>query len=423
MAHLSLEERETIESNLKHKKNFTQIGELIGKHRTTISNEILNHRIEQSPNTFGRNLVHCALEDSCEKYHGIGCTKKCSNFIPKTCPAITHPPYVCNGCKKKQGCSFIKYYYRAKQSDKEYRDFLSEARQGIHISKEEIQHIDKIIAPLILEKHQSVNQVYINHPDILYFSKTEFYHLIDKGVFSFRNIDLPRKVKYKPRKNGSKRRTREESLIRVNRTYKDYLAFVELHKEKDISIVQMDTVEGIKGGKCFLTLLLVQYNLMFIFLIDSQTIQCVSKVFEWIRDTIGIEEYKRIFEIILTDNGHEFFDPEYLELDSNTKEQISHVFFCDPSASYQKGAIEKNHEYIRYILPKGSSFDELTQEDCNILMSHINSVPRDSLRGATPYQESLYFLKEDLLTKLGVISIHPDEVSLSTDLLKKKDKN
>ncbi len=267
---------------------------------------------------------------------------------------------------------------------------------------------------MILEKHQSVNQVYINHPDILYFSKTEFYHLIDKGVFSFRNIDLPRKVKYKPRKNGSKR---------VNRTYKDYLAFVELHKEKDISIVQMDTVEGIKGGKCFLTLLLVQYNLMFIFLIDSQTIQCVSKVFEWIRDTIGIEEYKRIFEIILTDNGHEFFDPEYLELDSNTKEQISHVFFCDPSASYQKGAIEKNHEYIRYILPKGSSFDELTQEDCNILMSHINSVPRDSLRGATPYQESLYFLKEDLLTKLGVISIHPDEVSLSTDLLKKKDKN
>ena len=97
--------------------------------------------------------------------------------------------------------------------------------------------------------------------------------------------------------------------------------------------------------------------------------------------------------------------------------------FCDPSASYQKGAIEKNHEYIRYILPKGSSFDELTQEDCNILMSHINSVPRDSLRGAIPYQESLYFLKEDLLTKLGVISIHPDEVSLSTDLLKKKDKN
>ena len=162
---------------------------------------------------------------------------------------------------------------------------------------------------------------------------------------------------------------------------------------------------------------------MFVFLIDSQTIQCVSKVFDWIRNTISIEEYKRIFEIILTDNGHEFFDPEYLELNPNTKEQISHVFFCDPSASYQKGAIEKNHEYIRYILPKGTSFNDLTQEDCNVLMSHINSVPRDSLKGKTPYQESLYFINEDLLTKLGIFLINYDDVSLSTDLLKKKDKN
>ena len=56
-------------------------------------------------------------------------------------------------------------------------------------------------------------------------------------------------------------------------------------------------------------------------------------------------------------------------------------------------------------------------------MSHINSVPRDSLKGKTPYQESLYFINEDLLTKLGVFLINPDDVSLSTDLLKKKDKN
>lgn len=87
MAHLSLEERETIESNLKEQKNFTQIGELIGKHRTTISNEILNHRVEHTPNTYGRNLVHCALEDSCEKYHGIGYKK-----MPRTTKtfSITH---------------------------------------------------------------------------------------------------------------------------------------------------------------------------------------------------------------------------------------------------------------------------------------------------------------------------------------------
>lgn len=98
------------------------------------------------------------------------------------------------------------------------------------------------------------------------------------------------------------------------------------------------------------------------------------------------------------------------------------MFYCDPSASYQKGAIEKNHEYIRYILPKGSSFDNLTQDDCNLLMSHINSVPRKSLRNNTPYLESLHFIDEELLNKLGVFLILPDEVSLSPELLKKKDK-
>lgn len=423
MKHLNLDERETIESSLKENKTFTYIGELIGKHRTTIAQEILNHRVEQKPNTYGRNLVNCKFEDSCENYHGIGCTKKCSKFQSRKCPKLSHPPYVCNGCFKKSGCSFQKYYYRANQAHKEYLSFLTEARQGIRLTKEEIQNIEDVIAPLIKEQNQSINQVYINHPDLLYFSKTEFYHLIDAGVFSFRNIDLPRKVGYKPRKDGKKRRTREESQIRINRTFKDYLTYIEVHKQDDISIVQMDTVEGIKGGKVLLTLLLVQYNLMLVFIMDSQTVTCVNKVFDWIRSTIGLDNFKKIFQVILTDNGHEFFDPLSIELNPITKEQVSYVFYCDPSASYQKGAIEKNHEYIRYVLPKKTSFDNLTQEDCNLLMSHINSVPRQSLRNSTPYLESLHFLDKELLNKLGVFLILPDEVSLSPELLKKKDKH
>ena len=161
---------------------------------------------------------------------------------------------------------------------------------------------------------------------------------------------------------------------------------------------------------------------MLTFIMDSQTTLCVNKVFDWIRSTIGMDNFKRIFQIILTDNGHEFFDPLSIEIDPISNEQVSHVFYCDPSASYQKGAIEKNHEYIRYILPKGSSFDNLTQDDCNLLMSHINSVPRESLRGNTPYLEIQHFIDEELLNKLGVFLILPDEVSLSSELLKKKDK-
>ena len=207
MKHLTLEERETIESSLKENNTFTFIGEQIGKHRTTVAQEILNHRLEHKPNTYGRTFVNCKFEDTCNKYHGVGCTKKCSMFQLRECSKLSHPPYVCNGCTKKSSCSYKKYYYRAKQAHNEYLSFLTEVRQGIRLTKEEIQVIDEVIAPLIKEQKQSINQVYINHPDLLYFSKTEFYHLIDAGVFSFRNIDLPRKVGYKPRKDGKKRRT------------------------------------------------------------------------------------------------------------------------------------------------------------------------------------------------------------------------
>lgn len=68
-----------------------------------------------------------------------------------------------------------------------------------------------------------------------------------------------------------------------------------------------------------------------------------------------MELYKKLFEVILTDNGSEFFYPVSIEKDN--EEVVSYVFYCDPGASWQKGVIEKNHEYIRYILPKKRSFD------------------------------------------------------------------
>lgn len=162
---------------------------------------------------------------------------------------------------------------------------------------------------------------------------------------------------------------------------------------------------------------------MFIFLLDSKTTKEVTRVFQFLKSSLGLTEFKRGFQIILTDNGTEFFNPETIEFDENTGELLSRVFYCNPSASYQKGSLEKNHKYIRYVLTKPSSFDFLTQEDCNVLMSHINSVPRVILKGKTPYNTVLYFIREEQLLKLGVTFINPDDVSSSPNLLKKKSKN
>ena len=102
-----------------------------------------------------------------------------------------------------------------------------------------------------------------------------------------------------------------------------------------------------------------------------------------------------------------------------TNRKITNLFHCNPGASYQKGAIEKNHEYIRHILPKGSSFDNLTQEDCNIIMSHINSTPRKSLKNKTPYQAIHTIFSQKELFDLGVRKINPDKVNLTKKVIKR----
>lgn len=96
------------------------------------------------------------------------------------------------------------------------------------------------------------------------------------------------------------------------------------------------------------------------------------------------EKFYIDFEIGLTDNGKEFQLPDEMEYyDENHK---MNLFYCDPAKSYQKAEIENNHTFIRRILPKGTSFDNLTQEDVNLVMDHINSTPREELNGHTPYE-------------------------------------
>jgi IS30 family transposase len=80
--------------------------------------------------------------------------------------------------------------------------------------------------------------------------------------------------------------------------------------------------------------------------------------------------------------------------------------------------LEKNHEYLRYVIPKGQSLDTYNQRDATRLMNHINSEARDSLNGCTPFRLSLLLLNPKLHELLKLIAIPPDEVTLKPSLLK-----
>ena len=415
--HLTREERDFIEIGLDQGRNFREISKDISKDRRTISREIQKHKFRKNPSGFNNSKNLCKNRHECKRFD---CTKEQKCYEEEICFKLTGAPYVCNRCEQRNKCRKIKYYYYSKFADDEYREKLKESRYGIDLSKEEVYELDKLITPLIKEKYQSVSHIYANHPDEISFSRTTMYNYVDLGIFSFKNIDLPRKVKYKKRKENKKQRIRRETAIRKGRTYEDFKEYISKHPE--CSIVEMDTVEGIKGGKVFLTLLFRQSKLMLIYLMQNKTMECVADAFKNIKQILGMELFKRVFEVVLTDNGSEFFNPLSIELEEETGEIISHIFYCDSGASWQKGAIEKNHEYIRYVLPKGSSFDELTQEKTNILMSNINSTSRDILNGKTPYEVNLLILNEEIINKLGVTKIKADDVNLSPKLLKDGDK-
>lgn len=390
--HLSFEDRCVIEEFLNNNYNFTKIANRIGKDRTTVARDIKKHRFLR-------------ITDNC-------------NCLP--CCYENKPPYVCNGCSNFNYCHKTRYSYSHDVAYNEYRQKLISQRNHLRITKEQIASINDVIAPLMIHKHHSVNQIFIEHPDLLPFSKPTFYRYIDLGILNVRNIDLARKVKYKVKKEYDSTRIKVNLKIKVGRFYSDFKTFMEFNP--NASVVEMDTVIGTsggKGGKCFLTLLFRQFNFMLIYLLPYKQSKFVTLVFNDLKKQLGPDEFKRLFQVVLTDNGTEFSDPESIEIDPDTGEVLTQVFYCDPNCSWQKGSIEKNHEYIRYILPKGTSFASLSQDDCNLIASHINSTPRLSLNNHSPYDTALLFLGKDNMRKLNISKIDYDDINLTIKLLKK----
>ena len=390
--HLSKEKRSSIEYLINHGFNFTYISNSINVDRTTISKEIRRNR-------YIKNNLFSDYSET-----GI---KRAIN----SCEKLSKPPYCCNHCKNKNFCSKYHLYYNATKAHKHYLDILSETRKGLDITKEEIDQINKNIIPLIKNKKQSVNQVFINHPDILYMCKPTFYKYVDLGIITLSNIDLPKKVKYKKRKNNKDKKYKRKLALSIGRTYEDYI--IKINNEKKLIIWQLDTVIGKNtDNKVLMTFLLVETNFMIIRLLDKKNVECVNKEFTKLKNDLGTELYSKFINIILTDNGTEFFDPIHMEYDFETGEKLLSVYYCHPNSPEEKAELECNHKYIRYYLPKKTSFESLTIQQVKRIEDNINNIPRDIFGGKTPY-ELTNELYPELVELLNSNYIAPDDVTLN----------
>lgn len=382
--HLTLSDRNDIQLGLERGETFKAIGQLILKDPTTVSKEVKRNRQVR--------------ESTCHN-------------LP--CPLLDKAPFVCNGCpKRRQNCGYKKIFYLAKQAQKQYEQTLVEAREGTPLNSKTFWDMDKVISDGV-KKGQHIYHILKTHN--LDVSSSTVYRHIRKGYLSIAPIDLARAVKFKERRKSKLPSIPKEA--KKGRFYEDFQNYLALNQLD--SWLEMDTVLGRMGGKVLLTFNLSFCNFIFARLLDNKTALEVTKHLYDIKNTLhqADKDFFQLFPVILTDNGGEFARVDDIEMDVRGE---SKLFFCDPNRSDQKGRIEKNHTLIRDILPKGTSFDNLTQEDINLVCSHVNSIKRAALNGKSAYELFAFTYGEETPELLGISKIPAEDVCQSSKLLQHK---
>lgn len=433
---LSLDERIQIQKGIENGKPFNAIASEIGKDRSTVSREVKRNRkrIIGASRQENQPCMHMLRRD-CSISHSCGrpcmkmtckgcpsiCNQSCPGYSLAVCELLLKPPYVCNACRRRGVCQKDRFFYDPLGADRSYRETLSSSRSGISISEDERQRIGSMLHDG-LSRGLSLHQIISGHgEDAIGLSESTLYRYIKEGAFYDMGIgplSLPRRM-YKPRSKGIARTYKVDKHCLEGRTYEDWQAFRAGNPEA--SVVQMDSVLGSPGSSCcLLTIHFTDTHLMLAFPRERNTAGSVGDAIDSIWSSIGHDAFRDLFPAILTDNGSEFSDPVRIEMDGPTGELRTRVFYCHPYSSWEKGACEVNHEFIRRIIPKGAAMD-LSREQAGLMMSHINSCPRKSLGGRSPYEAFVFFHEngEDILSRLGIQRIPHDQILLKPELLER----
>lgn len=246
---LTLNDRFSIEAGLRDGKSFKAIGETIGKDCATVFKNVRSHLAFRNTGAYGRpfndclNRRKCQLSGVCKncpsekkraRYCSLcgKCTASCLLYQKEECQKLAKPPYVCNGCRQQRFCTLEKRFYDGAKAHSGYSEVLSEARQGIALSDKERKRLDDIISPLLL-KGQSLHHICLNHKAERMVSERTLYTYMDANLFSARNIDMPRKVRMRPRRKKPDT-VKVDPKCREGRTLNDFKTFMAFHPDTPV---------------------------------------------------------------------------------------------------------------------------------------------------------------------------------------------
>lgn len=407
--HLTLDQREIIQVGIQNRSNKVDIARTIGKDATTVSKEIRTHRILKPRNTFNNRCLCIHLKEC------SGCHKKCARYAEPLCNSRDRSPGACNQCQKAKSCRLDKYFYDAQKAHDAYENKRSSSRQGLNLTEERRLMIGGVIASL-LKKGQSVYQIMVSHAHEIGISSRCLYNYIEMGVFKDFGVDNFSLKEVVNRKTFHKKyKVRKAPAVYTFHTYLDYLAFCR--ETPQALTTEMDTVYNDVSGPYIQTFYFEGTGFMIGFLHQEKTSASMAATLDMLQGLLGDDLFRNLFSLLLTDRGSEFEKVTLFETNSQTGGLRLNIFYCDPMQSAQKPHVENNHNFIRDILPNAYPLTHLTQSDLDLMFSHINSTPRRSLNGKTPYEAFSFLFGSDTAHRLNIAPIEGDKVSLKPCLL------
>jgi len=407
--HLTLQDRQAIQSAIEEGKTKAEIGRLLGKDPCGISREIIRHREFKERNAYDRPVL-CAKRKDCKVRR---CLKPCKDYEEPSCVRRDSLPGVCNGCEKRAKCPMDKYFYHAARADSKYREELISCREGINIEETERNLIGEVISPL-LKQGQSVYQILSNHPELELSDRT-LYRYIETGVFKKFGVDnFSLKEQVSRRQFKEKYKKRKEPANYNGHKYADFIEFIR--QNPDVTAVEMDTVYNQQGGPYIQTFMFPGMQFMVGRLHGEKTSESMSSTLNHYQNQLGDAMFSRLFKLLLTDRGCEFEKVNLFELGTDGKQRLN-IFYCDAMQSAQKPHVENNHNYVRDIIPNGKPLDRITEDSVNLMFSHINSSPRKALHGKTPYELFTFYFGKSAAEALGISEIEKDSVILKPSLI------
>lgn len=393
-ARLARHERQTIARMLDRGRSCREIAAELGRAPSTVANEVARHRFVTAPRTLAGEPAPADLPGACER--------------------LQRWPRCCNGCRaaRIRSCTMRpRVRYDARMAQRAADEGLRESRRGVDETEESTAaKLDAIRG--CLRRGLSPAQIAATRPD-LGLSASTVYRWVDAGYAEMTNMELRRKVGYRPRSRKAPRSAPRHSARR------SHSEFEGLPEDDRAGAWEMDTVEGRKGDSARL-LTLYHRPTSFQLAITVADGTCASALagLGLVRDALGADGMRRVFRLVLTDNGGEFADEGAIAALLGEGDGETRLFYCDGRRADQKGGCEKNHVEMRKMLPKGRgiSFDRLTRADAALVMSHVNSSPRGKLAWRTPSEMLLAAFGDDaraLLAAFGVELLDPSELDLT----------